>query len=431
MSASFNKSNITESFLASKRSKTDPLADEVVADIISSGSEEIVNKVFFKLVSNDSYSPDQFTDLPKEVADTVINYFDRTSSLPSWANQKLIDEGQSVFGLYGPEISMILNVKALPLCYACGNGAKVLFMTGRLSDHNGDIDPLARRLMETAQMIMNTMSPGGLGNKGNGIVTIQKVRLIHASIRYFLKNVKFNKAGWDSEKFGEPINQEDMAGTLMSFSALMVKGLEQLSIELTDQQQQGYMHTWRVIGHLMGLEEDLLPNTYDEGWHLGVAIMKHQAERTEDGIELTKSCINFLKYITPGNLFDNVPEYMIWYFAQDVSEATGKDLASMIGVTNDAGIKGKIVLLLSKLLANEVDNIQDHSKIIQKLSTVFNKILLKGFLKHYNGGKDVHFFIPPSLQKNWNLHEEWIDKVAITPSILGNRLMWQQKQTKL
>ena len=428
MSNNFTNSSLSEEFLQSKRKLTDPIADKVISTIISSGYEDEVNQVFRKLVSNESYTPSLFEDLPKEVFNAVTSYFEETSTLPEWADQTLIAKGQQVFALYGPEISMLLNVKALPLCYTCGNGAKVLYMTGRLSAHGSNIDPLARRLMETAQMVMNTMIPEGLSEQGNGIITIQKVRLIHASIRYFLKNEKFNKAGWDAKKYGEPINQEDMAGTLMSFSALMIKGLEQLSITLSESEKLGYMHAWRVIGHLMGLDEDLLPHNFEEGWALGVSIMKHQAEETEDGKELTKSCIKFMQYITPGNFFDDIPEYMIWFFTQDVSEATGKDLAKCIGVTESAGIKGKVAIMISRFIGNQIDNAEDHSFLIRTLSKRFNRILLQGFLQHYNGGKNVHFYIPPNLQKDWQLSENWIDKFAITPNIFGNRLMWQQKQ---
>lgn len=52
-----------------------------------------------------------------------------------------------MFADHAPAISMLLNFKALPLCYSCINGAKVLYSTGRMSKHNGNTNELARRLM--------------------------------------------------------------------------------------------------------------------------------------------------------------------------------------------------------------------------------------------------------------------------------------------
>ncbi len=417
--------------LEEKRKHTDPLADQVVTTIIESGYEEKINEVFHTLIKNESFTEDTFKDFPDEVRIPVTDYFNTTKILPDWVDNTQVKKGENLFSIYGPEISMLLNVKSLPLCYACSKGAKVLHLTGRLSDKNGNIDPLARRLMETAQMIVYAMAPGGLAPGGKGIVTMQKVRLIHASIRYFIKHPTLNQAGWDTEEFGEPINQEDMAGTLMSFAALILKGLDQLNIDLSTEEQEAYMHCWRIVGHVMGVDENLIPKNYEEGWELGIAIMKNQAAESTWGTELTTSCINFLKSIIPGNLFDDVPEYMIWYFVQDVSEAIGKDIAPMIGVEKTGGLKSVIILKLMKLIFKGIDETEDHSKVIQKLSGHFNRVMLQGFLKHFNEGKNVNFYIPPSLQKNWKLQEEWENKIILTPSIFGNRITLQKRTDTL
>lgn len=413
--------------LQEKRKHTDPLADQVVTTIITSGHEKKINEVFHTLIRNETFSEDTFKDFPDEVRVPVMNYFNTTKILPDWVDNAQVKKGEEVFSLYGPEISMLLNVKSLPLCYACSKGAKVLHLTGRLSDKSGDLDPLARRLMETAQMIVNVMAPGGLSSGGKGIVTMQKVRLIHASVRYFIKHPTLNKAGWDTEEFGEPINQEDMAGTLMSFASLILKGLEQLNIQLSTEQQDAYMHCWRIVGHVMGVDEDLIPKDYADGWELGITIMKNQAAESSWGKELTSSCIDFMKSIVPGNLFDQVPEYMIWYFSQDISEAIGKDIGPMIGVENSAGLKSSIILRLMKVLFHDIDKAEDHSSIVRKLSGHFNRKLLQGFLHHFNEGKNVNFYIPPSLQKDWKLKEEWGNKAVILPPILGNRITWQKR----
>jgi hypothetical protein len=105
----------------------------------------------------------------------------------------------------------------------------------------------------------------------------------------------------------------------------------------------------------------------------------------------------------PGKFFDSVPEYMIWYFSQSVSKSVDLDLATIIGVENNGGIKEKMILHLTELMGKGVDQIEEHSVIIRKLSSFINKKMLNGLLKHYNEGKKVDFFIPPSLQKDWDL----------------------------
>jgi len=320
---------------------------------------------------------------------------------------------------------MLLNVSSLPMCYACAKGAQVLYETGRLLSHGGSIDPLARRLMETAQMVVNVLSEGGLAKTGSGVITLQKVRLIHASIRHYLKAGQYNNAKWDTQKYGEPINQEDLAGTLMSFGPVIIAGLKRLNIELSDTQIEDYTHCWKVVGSLMGIDEQLIPDTYQDGLDLATKILQHQGEESEAGKALTQSCIQFMNALTPGNAFNEVPEYFISYFLEDFSRAAGKDLSHCIGLSKQTGKKDKIILSLAGFITGELSHMERH-KLIQKIATHFNKKLLEGIIHHYNDGKEVQFFIPPSLQEDWGLVDEWKDSLS-TPAILGNRLSWQQK----
>lgn len=400
----YDRSLITSDFLSAKRLKTDPLADNTVAAIIDAGFEERINEVFYTMARNDGYSPELFSQFPEKIQTIITDYFDTSGVLPEWADSQLIQKGQEVFSLYGPEVFMLLNVKSLPMCYTCAKGARVLFDTGRLVEHNGQIDPLVRRLLETALMVVNVLQPGGFEPKGKGLVTIQKVRLIHASIRHFLQTEKYNPKGWDVNTLGAPINQEDLAGTLMSFSPVILSGLKTLNIQLTADQITAYTHCWKVIGHLLGLDADLLADTYEDNWDLACKILNHQAAASPEGTALTESCIAFIKHMIPGNLFDDVPEYMIWYFFQDVEKATGKPLAEMIGISSHASLKDHLFLRLSEIITGAISR-SEHHEIIQKLTGEFNKLMLQGYIRHFNDGKRVRFFIPPSLKSSWGISE--------------------------
>lgn len=430
MKNTFNISNITPEVLENFRLETDPKADDTVSEIITSGFEKQINEIFMTLVRNDSFDDNTFSTFDSELSSILNDYFESTSHLPEWANTELIKSGEKVFSLYGPEIFMLLNMSSLPMCYTCAKGAQVLYDTGRLLSHNKDIDPLARRLMETAQMIVDTMSPGGLAHKGKGIVTIQKIRLIHASIRYYLKNTPHGNTSWNVPEFGEPINQEDLAGTLMSFAPVILAGMKHLNIKLSTDETNAYMHCWKVVGYLMGINEALLPNTYDEAFSLASKILKHQAAESEAGKALTSSCVEFINYIVPGNSFNDLPGYLMNFFLQDFSDSSGVDLSKCIGISHDSKIKDKIALSLTKYVIGEFSHLE-HSSFIQKITAPFNRYLLEGIIHHYNGGKKVHFLIPPSLQKDWGLLDEWNNYKSITPNIFGNRLEWQKESEKI
>ena len=63
------------------------------------------------------------------------------------------------------------------------------------------------------------------------------------------------QARWDDE-WGTPINQEDLAGTLMTFSIQILDGFKKFKIPISEKDQEAYLHVWKVIGHVMGVRED-------------------------------------------------------------------------------------------------------------------------------------------------------------------------------
>lgn len=425
MKTAFNPHAITRSALQQLRHATDPLADQVVKSIIESGQEKQINQILSTLIRSDSFHPGMFAAFGVEVSSLLEHYLEQSHTLPTWADDKLIRQGEKMFASYGPMIFMLLNVSSLPMCYCCANGARVLFDTGRLLTHDGSVDPLARRLMETAQMIVNVHAPGGLSAKGRGVITIQKVRLIHASIRYFLKH---KQAGdpWNVDQLGEPINQEDLAGTLMSFGPVILSGLMKLGIALSEEEASAWMHCWNIAGYLLGIEESLLPDSYDQGCNLATEILNHQATPSPEGVALTESCIRFINSIIPGNAFNEVPAYLMWYFLQDFSKESGKNLAACIGVSGKEHLKDKFVFELSMFASKELGKIESHNGFVARIVRHFNRLMLQGMIYHFNDGKRVQFFIPPSLQANWDLMDVWNDHLS-SPSVLGNRISWQKK----
>jgi hypothetical protein len=83
------------------------------------------------------------------------------------------------------------------------------------------------------------------------------VRALHAKVRRRLLR-KANK--WDAAEYGVPINQEDMAVTLLAFSYVALVGAEMiLGAPLPASDRAAYLHLWRYIGHLLGVADEHNP----------------------------------------------------------------------------------------------------------------------------------------------------------------------------
>ncbi len=169
----------TDDFLDSKRLITDPLADAVVERMVAEKGDQESRNIFGLLIRNINTPIDQ---LPSYVQDYIL----QTNRLPTWTDQLKVKMAQEFFIDHGPKFMLFLYYKSLPLLYVCKNGAQVLYRTGRLMHDPQSMQAFTRRIGQTAQFLLDVMTPGELGPGGQGIRSIQKVRLIHASIRHFV-----------------------------------------------------------------------------------------------------------------------------------------------------------------------------------------------------------------------------------------------------
>lgn len=202
------------------------------------------------------------------------------SALPTveLEDPRRIKLGQRVFDLFGPEVLLILGSCSLPIAYAAGYGVQVVYRARRLKE-----DPI-RRLCDTAQMVINVMQPDGLTENGIGWSAIRKTRLIHALIRFHLRNVP--DTPWPME-FGVPINQEDLTGTLLAFSIAVLQGLRKIGARIGAEQGNAYLHAWVQIGRLLGVDPQLMPTNETEAMALALRIGQRQVRPTAEGKELS------------------------------------------------------------------------------------------------------------------------------------------------
>lgn len=227
------------------------------------------------------------TNIPSDYQN-ISHFFDNNCSLPIWADLEKMKKANLFFEKNKENILFTLGTYSLPYCYAAKNGVKVLFLSKRLQTD------AKKRLEETANFLINITSKdifleNILQNKNisKGVFLCLKTRLLHASIRHFV----VNKTVWNATEWGEPINQEDMAGTNLSFSYIILQGLKKMNISFTDEEAENYLHLWNVIGHFLGVEEQFLPDTMKESFWLDKLIAERQFAPSEEGKILTKALL--------------------------------------------------------------------------------------------------------------------------------------------
>lgn len=382
------------------RNTGDQLADSVVKQIYAEGELEAVNRLMVSLIRNDQMIPD---DLPEPAK----NFLHETSKLPSWANPDLIKKGEELFLRYMTIPTVLLPCASLPECYSLKNGVQVLWMTQQLNHH------VHRRLLETAYLVIETMTVGGLSPGGRGIRAIQRVRLLHAAIRYLILTPPSEnpeapqsfadvlaQSSWKPE-FGIPINQEDMAFTLMTFSYVPMRGLRQMVDTLSQREMEAYIHTWNVAGYLMGVQEDLLPSNFQEAKQLYETVQASQRGQCHEGVTMAHSLISFLESMIPGWLFflKSLPSTITW-------ELIGPETGTALGLKKPTLVARFVVALLSginKFFDLFKERIYRKSPSVRVAGDWLSYRILKELSKLPRGGNRKLFVLPDHLAVAWKL----------------------------
>lgn len=154
---------------------------------------------------------------------------------------------------------------------------------------------------------------------GKGYVTAKKVRFLHATMRFmlqnpsamshgrppktgksnFLESIQQNTEPYDIDTLGIPVNQEDQVYTLLTIAYCIPKGLEKFGRYWSDEERDAFLHTWCVVGYTMGIQENLLPKSWNEAEKLFEFIQRRQVGPSEQAKKLTETVVYFFQDYFP------------------------------------------------------------------------------------------------------------------------------------
>lgn len=381
----FNKDNITETLLDQKRLKADVEADQVIDDVVDEHGINAAKEIFRTLIREVDLPVDK---LPENIRVFIkSNYF-----VPGWADTSKVKLAQEVFIDHGPKFLMFLYFKSLPLLYSMKNGVQVLVKTGRLAYEPGSDLVFTRRIAETGQFLLEVMSPGAFTNDKTGITMALKVRLIHASIRHFI-----GMGQWGQGELGKPINQEDLAATLMTFSASMIEGLQQFHIPVSAKEADAYQHCWKIIGHTMGIDGDLLPENAEDGKYLLQKILSRQSQYSGEGVLMAKALLSFVKKQVGSGILASSPNVLIRFL-------TGKEISDRIGVRRDRF--WWLYYWLPAFLRTWFhigESLEDKVNALETFADKASQKLVHTMVGYFDTYKQRNFQIPPALNHKWKL----------------------------
>jgi hypothetical protein len=263
----------------------------------------------------------------------MASFIEKYKVLPSWVDKNQLRRGQEVFLAYLPVASLSLFYRSLVPGFSIPKIAAVVRATAYLSPPSRP-DQVMQRLLDTGELTtactglgLDAILPGGVGWK-----TALYVRILHAKVRFSLMN-RNGKKKWDVESYGVPINQEDMAATLLAFSVNVLFGIDLVSgVTLPMQQKLDYLALWRYIGWLLGVETgveerpqsqltmhvlppldpcgpgvgSLMPDTFNNSNSILQSIIFHLLEPDESSVEISHHLLKVTDRKPPSSAFKKI-----------------------------------------------------------------------------------------------------------------------------
>ncbi|WP_405691473.1 oxygenase MpaB family protein [Streptomyces sp. NBC_00057] len=365
----------TESSMDALRQGGDELADATVATLFERGEVGKFNTLM-------RYVSTAGSPLPDGLPEVALEYLHATGAPPAWVDWGEMEKARLFFIDNNVHISTALSFASMPACYVVPHVAKLLSATHSL-------EYPSKRMAETGQFTVHLMRPDAFEAGSRFIPAVQKVRLLHASIRHHLRR----EGRWDVGTLGTPICQEDIIGGQMFFSLLVLDSLHRLGIHMSVDGAEAYFYAWRVVGAMLGVDQDHVPEDLDSARQFLDLYMTRHMGPSEEGARLTRQLIDLYEEVVPGTLLDPVVPALIRHLIGDTC-------ADWLDVPRSAW--DTLVKAVPRLLG-VLETIEDRSPLgawaldrLGQLTTVLE-------LSSLTRGRVMHYAIPEQLKKDFGV----------------------------
>ena len=190
-----------------------------------------------------------------DAPDPLREFFVQIETVPDWVDPDKLRRGARALRRGGADGMYIARDVSLLGGYQFSGFNKTLVRTGALEKGSN------KRFAETMQWAMDVISEGGLDPLGAGYRSTIRVRLIHAFVRRHVAAMP----DWRNDEWGVPVNQTDMAATLVGAIIAPPAGAVGMGFLFSPAELDGIAHLTRYAGWLIGVQDEWLPHSFRDG----------------------------------------------------------------------------------------------------------------------------------------------------------------------
>lgn len=218
----------------------DPLADRVVEDLARDYEPAMAAALLSAALKHEG-------DLPESAPDSLRELVEESAVLPSWYDPDVALAATKAY-LRNSEMVLAGLVGAAIVEGFATLISKSFRIRGRIAA-NG-----VRRLKQNLIQLVEQFLPGGMEPGGDGWRLTLRIRLVHAQSRMLLKDSE----EWDTSSHGVPISAAHLLLASAAFSGRLMRHVQALGGDFSDEERDAYVHVWRYTGILMGVPEPIM-----------------------------------------------------------------------------------------------------------------------------------------------------------------------------
>ncbi|MEU4048349.1 oxygenase MpaB family protein [Streptomyces olivaceus] len=262
----------------------DEEADPVLAAVIERGDVPKANEALREWTRNDQPLP---SGLPADLRD----FMEEARRLPSWADEKKLAAAAQFTKKKGIYTGALYGLGSGLMSTAIPREARAVYYS------KGGAD-MKDRIAKTAQLGYDVGDLDAYQPQGGMVVTAVKTRLVHAAVRHLLPQ----SPGWSRTNGGQaiPISQADIMVTWHSLSTFVMSKLKDWRVPVSAAESDGFLHVWQVTAHLLGVQDEYIPASWDEAHAQSRQVLDPVLASTPEGVELTDVLLDIVAELDAG-----------------------------------------------------------------------------------------------------------------------------------
>ena len=228
--------------------------------------------------------------LPAGLPTDLVDFIEGARRLPTWYDAGRIADGYAFQQRRGGYTGLLYIFGSGLMSCAIPDEARAVF-------HSKGGENIRERVTKTAKLGYDIGAKDAFDPSGQMIVTCIKTRLTHSAVRYLITSSPRWQAGGG---IGAPISQRDIMITWHSLASFIHRTLARWGAVSPAVEEDGYLHTWQVTAHFLGVQDAYIPATWDDALYQSDLTLDPVIAPTPEGIALADILLDLIDSSNPG-----------------------------------------------------------------------------------------------------------------------------------